>query len=148
MLTRKPVSPPPCDLKAPSGQSLALCSCPGPLCARPLGWVPSGDSCLLCALGLTPDSLLPFFLLKKLSPAGFVAPSWPHTPQLPVSSLRTSAATSSPPTHCGSVYPAALTLCTSAGQTPLSLGPCTEVRLTPAGEDQASLYLLSKPWVS
>lgn len=102
--------------------SLALFSCPGaPLCSSswlgPL-WQLQPSLCprtyprLTLALRLLHFN---FSLLKKLSPAGFVTLSWPHTPQLPVSSLRASAATSSPPTLCTSVYPAALPPCTSAG---------------------------------
>lgn len=101
--------------------SLALFSCPGaPLCSSWLGplWQLQPSLCSRTYPRLTLAFRLSHFifsLLKKLSPAGFVTPSWPHTSQLPVSSLRASSATLSPPTLCMSVYPAALPSCTSAG---------------------------------
>lgn len=135
--------------------SLALFSCPGaPLCSSswlgPL-WQLRPSLCsrtyprLTLALRLLHFN---FSLLKKLSPAGFVTPSWPH-PSAPCLFLEglCSHLISTHPLHvCVPSSPASMHLCWLDPSFPQTCHRGETV--TPAGEYQASLYLLSKPQVS
>lgn len=108
--------------------SLALCSYPGaPLC--PLSWLGPLRPLQPSLWSRNHPRLTPalsflhliFALLRKLSPAGYVAASWPHSPQpcLLLEGLSGHLIFSRPSVHLA--FP---TRCTSRGPTALSLGPC------------------------